>query len=85
MIMDGILTGWLNFHGSVYYSYTYCNTGVSACEKKTYTNLFNPDIKSDTTYSKGTKQYTDVTSANSSEYPTDGKSGSYWYVYKGIE
>ncbi len=36
-------------------------------------------------YSKGSNQYLDVTSNSSSTYPTNGKSGSYWYVYKGIE
>ena len=77
--------GWLNFYGRVFYSCTYGTTGVSACEKKTYTNLFSPDIKSDTTYSKGTQQYSDVTSTSSSAYPTNGQSGSYWYVYVGIK
>ena len=36
-------------------------------------------------YSKGTTKYTDVTSTNKSAYPTNDKSGSYWYVYKGIQ
>lgn len=39
----------------------------------------------ETTYSKGSNQYSDVTSNSSLTYPTNGKSGSYWYVYKGIE
>ena len=40
--------------------------------------------KSQTTYSKGTTQYSDVTSTNNSTYPSNGASGSYWYVYKGV-
>ncbi len=35
--------------------------------------------------SKGTIQYEDATSTSSTEYPTNGKSGEYWYVYKGIQ
>lgn len=37
-----------------------------------------------TTYSKGTTKYSNVTSTSSSAYPTNAKSGSYWYVYKGL-
>ena len=40
---------------------------------------------SDTTYSKGTTQYSDVTSSNSSQYPNNAYQDGYWYVYKGIE
>jgi len=39
-------------------------------------------VKSTTT-TKGTTQYSDVTANSSSAYPSNGASGSYWYVYKG--
>ena len=32
---------------------------------------------------KGTTQYSNVTSTSYSKYPSNGESGSYWYVYKG--
>lgn len=38
----------------------------------------------DTTYTKGTTQYSDVKGTTKTAYPNNGKSGSYWYVYKGI-
>lgn len=41
-------------------------------------------VLSNTTYSKGTTQYSNTTSTTDSKYPTNGKDGSYWYVYKGI-
>ena len=34
-----------------------------------------------TEYSKGTTNYGTVESESTSTYPTNGKSGSYWYVY----
>lgn len=34
-----------------------------------------------TVYSQGTTSYGQVSSANSGAYPSNGKSGSYWYVY----
>lgn len=34
---------------------------------------------------KGTTQYSDITSTSSNTYPSNGASGSYWYVYKGVE
>ena len=40
--------------------------------------------KSTRTDKKGTTQYSDVTSTSSSAYPSNGASGSYWYVYKGV-
>ena len=36
-----------------------------------------------TIYSKGSSYYGTVTSTNSTEYPSDGYSGGYWYVYIG--
>ena len=41
--------------------------------------------KESTTYNKGTRRYADVTSANASEYPSNGRSENYWYVYIGIK
>ena len=37
-----------------------------------------------TTYSRGTTQYSDVTSTSRGGYPDNNYSGSYWYVYKGV-
>ena len=41
-------------------------------------------VQSKTNTSKGTTKYSDVTSTNNSTYPSNGASGSYWYVYKGV-
>ena len=46
-----------------------------------YIDVYSSRVKS-TTYSKGSTQYTDVTSTSSSTYPSNGKDGNYWYVYK---
>ena len=46
----------------------------------TYSKVASP-AKS-TTYSQGTTSYGEVTSTASNTYPTNGRSGSYWYVYK---
>ena len=64
----------------------------SICYVTSYTNSSNwlnitYDVYqgvSKTNYSKGTTQYSDVTSTSSSAYPSNGASGSYWYVYKGV-
>lgn len=36
-------------------------------------------------YSKGPTQYENATGITQTAYPTNGKSGDYWYVYKGIQ
>ncbi len=77
-------SGYLFFGSEVYYSCYYCSTGVSACEQRTYTNLYNVIVEEKATYSKGTTKYTDTTGTTSTAYPTNGRSGDYWYVYKGI-
>ena len=33
----------------------------------------------------GDISYGVITSTNKSAYPSNGKSGSYWYVYKGLQ
>ena len=35
--------------------------------------------------SKGTTRYEDVTAQNDTAYPNDSYSGNHWYVYKGIQ
>ena len=72
-----------NPNGALYYCYLGQNSLYGS-----YYRCFNiyratSELVS-STEKKGSTQYKDVTSADSSEYPTNGKSGSYWYVYKGI-
>lgn len=47
-------------------------------------SVYKKTAKKNISYSKGTTQYSDVTSTSSSTYPSNGASGSYWYVYKGV-
>lgn len=53
-------------------------------QKNTF-QIFEKKVVESITDSKGTIQYEDATSTSSTEYPTNGKSGEYWYVYKGIQ
>lgn len=39
----------------------------------------------DSSWSKGGTQYSDITSTNKVAYPSNGREGGYWYVYKGIK
>ncbi len=55
--------------------YEYYNWGVTKYTVST----------GNTQYSKGTTKYDDVTATNSTAYPTNGRSGNYWYVYKGLQ
>ena len=49
-------------------------------------NIYVASSSSSTTYSKGSTQYSDVISTNSSTYPSNGKADDgYWYVYKGLK
>ena len=41
-------------------------------------------ITNETVYEQGSTSYGSVTSTNSSAYPNNGYSGSYWYVYSGV-
>ncbi len=77
-------SGYLFIGSDVYYACYYCSTGASACEKVTYANLYNVIVEEKATYSKGTTKYNDTINITSTAYPTNGKSGDYWYVYKGI-
>lgn len=66
-----------------YYCYTGC-WGCSSWNKRYNYDYYNIDVTSTPHYSKGSTKYSDVTSTNSSTYPSNGASGSYWYVYKGV-
>lgn len=46
------------------------------------TKLYSSQL---TNYEQGSSSYGYISSASSSAYPTDGKSGSYWYVYQGSD
>lgn len=48
-----------------------------------YAGRRSASVVKESKYSKGTTQYSDVTSTSKSTYPNGGASGSYWYVYKG--
>lgn len=63
-----------------------CVNRIVATSSNNYIEFNIKVIKAEksTTYSKGVTQYSDVTSTSSSAYPTNAKSGSYWYVYKGL-
>lgn len=73
-----------------YYGYVRCfrvSTGYTSTGMRNNTiyrvNYIECGSKSNTTYSKGSSNGT-VTGINSSAYPSNGHSGSYWYVYKGV-
>ena len=67
-----------------YYCYTGC-WGSASFNKRYNYDYYNINVTSTPKYSKGSTKYSDVTSSSSSAYPSNGASGSYWYVYKGVE
>ena len=69
-------TGWYTYGGdTVAYYITSC---LAAQKKFSYSKTAT--ISSGSSYSKGSTSYGTVTSTSSGTYPTNGKSGSYWYV-----
>lgn len=70
------------YNGATYWCYLGSETSYGSTFR--CWDVYRATANGTTTYSKGTTQYTDVTSTSSSEYPSNGRSGSYWYVYKGI-
>ena len=66
------VSSWCYISGAKYCCGTYIATVT------TYSS------KSETVYSKGSTKYSDITSTSSSAYPSNGRSDSYWYVYKGV-
>ena len=56
------------------------------CRVKFYGNIYEGVLT--TTYSQGDTKYENVTSKNSSAYPTRGEAlegtNYYWYIYKGV-
>lgn len=64
---------YLGNNGSIYMG------GYSCWNMTIYTS------KEATKYSKGTTKYSDVTSTSSTSYPNNKESGSYWYIYKGLQ
>ena len=72
-------TGWYTYGGdTVAYYITSC---LAAQKKFSYSKTAT--ISSGSSYSKGSTSYGTVTSTSSGTYPTNGKSGSYWYVSAG--
>ena len=65
---------------------TFSYSGMHPTCGKIMTITFSDSkVSSKSTYKKGTTQYKDVTSKVNDTYPTNDKSGNYWYVYKGVQ
>ena len=47
--------------------------------------IYTISTRTTTTYSKGSTLYGQVTSTNRYAYPDNSYSGSYWYVYQGVQ
>ena len=66
----------------------YCQTGFNdnspLCGYRFSVTNYDSVVES-TSYSKGDTSYSDATATSSSTYPSNGRSGSYWYVYKGVQ
>jgi len=80
--MSGGYSSYVSSDRTYYYRF---GTRSSNCGGYYYYCAYLFTISSSDVFSKGSTSYGTVTSTSASTYPTNGYSGSYWYVYEGIK